>query len=288
MKVLTAGPGGMPRNAATVARERRESNGLDLRARTRVNQGLRLRAGALQDTRRKAAPMVNVVIVLVTLSLVPLAGCASSKQARSVEPSGFLGDYSLLQEGREGEALLLYIKPHVAWKEYARIQLDPVQIWRGPRSKADGIPSEDLQRMADHFYNLIYFALSEDYEMVDAPGPGTLRVQVALTKLEESWVAPDIISTIVPKARLASKLTDFATGKPAFVGEAAVEAKVTDARTGELLYASVGRRVGGKNLDASALRSWGDVEHIMEFWAAQGRYRLCELREGVDCVRPEE
>ena len=41
------------------------------------------------------------LLIMVAL----LVGCASTKQARSMEKSGFLGDlYPLMQKGKEGEA----------------------------------------------------------------------------------------------------------------------------------------------------------------------------------------
>ena len=46
------------------------------------------------------------IIGILVISAVALAGCAQSKQARSVKTSGFLGNYDLLEEGT-GEQLLL-------------------------------------------------------------------------------------------------------------------------------------------------------------------------------------
>ena len=45
----------------------------------------------------------NTLVVLALAGL--LAGCAAGSQARSVQESGFLGDYSMLREGKDGEAV---------------------------------------------------------------------------------------------------------------------------------------------------------------------------------------
>ena len=50
-----------------------------------------------------------------SLVLAMIAGCALTRQTRSVEKSGFLGDYSDLREGGSGEAQLVYIKPGARW-----------------------------------------------------------------------------------------------------------------------------------------------------------------------------
>jgi hypothetical protein len=115
--------------------------------------------------------------------------------------------------------------------------------------------------------------------------PDTLRVQVAITKLEESHVVMDVMSTVIPATRALSGLDKLVTGKPAFVGEAAIEVKVTDAMSGELLGAGVDHRVGGKLLQASHFTSWGEVQEIMQEWAAYGSYNLCELQKRSNCIK---
>lgn len=234
---------------------------------------------------RKVALMVAVMV---------LAGCAATKHARDVTTSGFLGDiYPMMRKGGEGEALLVYRSPKVhrgMRGGYRKILLDPVTIWRGHESREDGITSKDAHHIADTFYSLIYAELGKDYEMVQAPGPHTLRIRVAITKLEESHVVLDVISTVpAPMNVLAleSRLQGLVTGKPSFVGEASVESKVMDAETGELLAAVVDRRVGGKTLDAESFDSWGDVYQTLEFWAKQARFRLCRERGEAECVPPE-
>ena len=99
--------------------------------------------------------MMRVQGIMCIVFLALLSGCAATKQARDVEQTGFLGDiYPLLQEGKEGDALLVY-KPgkidHARAAQYTRILLDPVTIWRGEKSKMEGLPQEELQTLADHF-----------------------------------------------------------------------------------------------------------------------------------------
>ena len=47
------------------------------------------------------------------VAIAMLAGCESepTRQVRQVTPSGFLGDYSMLREGGQGEAALVYFNP---------------------------------------------------------------------------------------------------------------------------------------------------------------------------------
>ena len=240
--------------------------------------------------------MIRLQSVMLIAMFLFLPGCAATKQARTVERLGFLKElYPKMSEGNEnaGEPLLIYKSPKVALippNTYTKFMLDPVLIFRGPESKMHGISQDQAQLMGDTFYALIYQEVSKDYEMIDKPGPNTLRAQIAITHLEESWPMLDVVSGIpAPMNALAagSLLKTVATGKPAFTGEAVIEAKVTDAQTGEVLRAAVDRRVGTKKLDADSFNSWSDVYESLRYWAENGRYQLCKARQiRTDCPKP--
>ena len=232
---------------------------------------------------------------LITLVLL-LSACPATKQARTVDRLGFLKDlYPVMSPGNEdaGESLLIYKNPKAALippNSYTMIMLDPVLIFRGPESKMEGISQDQAQVLADTFYALIYQELSKDYEMVEKPVPSALRAQVAITHLEKSWPMLDVVSSIpAPMNVLAagSLLKTVATGKPAFTGEVVIEAKITDAQTGEVLRAIVDRRVGTKKLGAESFNSWSDVYESLRYWAENARYQLCKARQiRTDCPQP--
>ena len=131
-------------------------------------------------------------------AIVLLSGCAPTKQARSVETSGFLGDlYPLMHEGSDGEALLVYRSPAVATiprGTYTKILLDHAQVWGPPTTNATR--QKEAQHVADLLYGLVYLSLSKDYEMVSEPGPNTLRIQTAITRADPAYVVLRAVSTI--------------------------------------------------------------------------------------------
>ena len=230
--------------------------------------------------------MKRLIVFFLILSMALMAGCARTRQAATTEKTGFLGDYSKLHKGKAGEEVLYYKNPKAYWAGYDKILLDPVTVWRGKKTKNEGIPEQDVQAMIDNFYGMLHAELAKDYKLVTEPEAGALRIQVAITKLEESWETLDAVSNILPPMIVISEARKYTTGKPAFVGEAGIEIKVTDAPTRELLYAGVDRRVGGKSL--AKPDSWDDVNAIMLHWAQKARFRLCQFREGSDCVAPEK
>jgi hypothetical protein len=225
--------------------------------------------------------------LFATVLAISIAGCADTTRDRNVHYSGFLGEYSSLVKGDDKQAERRYLRPGVDWGSYDRVLLDPVMLWRGDKSRRDGVSSHEAQAMMDYFYQVIYKDLEEQgLDMVTSPLPDTLRVQVALTKLKESRVVLDVVSTVVPAGLVLSGLDKAITGKPAFVGEAEIEYTVKDAVSGELLAAGVDHRVGGKFLQASHLTSWGEVEDMMKLWAVYGSYNLCKLQKRATCLEP--
>ena len=234
---------------------------------------------------------VNWLLRVIFLSaLALLIGCATSqsKQARRVEKSGFLGDYSMLRPGGEGEALLFYENPEANWPGYNKIFLAPVAYYGGRDTYPKGFTRADLQKLVNRFYYILYNDLAEDYQMVDEPAPDTLRIQVALTSVGESSQTADSVSAVAPV--IVNPIRNFAgslSGETIFAGQASIEVKITDGLTGALLYAAVDRRVGQRTMSSTTSRT-ADVEEIMWYWGDLARYRLCTLRGGEKCIRPEQ
>ena len=97
--------------------------------------------------------MVSFDRILLIVLVAFLAGCASTKQARSMDTSGFLGDlYPLMHEGAQGEALLMYKNPRVAEiprGTYKKMLLEPVTVWGPAATEHNESRQKDLHRVAD-------------------------------------------------------------------------------------------------------------------------------------------
>ena len=213
-----------------------------------------------------------------------LAGCGSSRRVDDVRPQGFIGDYSLLTPGAEGEAVLRYVNTGADWAKYDKVLVDPVTVWGSAR--AGGIPEEDLQTAANFLYAQLQQELGKDFQLVTAPEPNTLRVTAALTDAEPANQTMVVVSNVVPLAMATSGAYEYVTGEPTWQGEAAAELKITDAETGELLAAGVDKRMGGRSM-ASAETSWTDVNNILAYWAQLVRFRLCEQQARAGCEQPK-
>ncbi|HSB44254.1 MAG TPA: DUF3313 domain-containing protein [Nitrospira sp.] len=239
--------------------------------------------------------MRQMMASILALMLV-VTGCAATQEAKSVEKSGFLGDYSLLKEGErstvsggsaENQALLIYKNPAADWRKYKKIQLDPVTVWMSQKdSQLKDVSAEDRQRLAALLWSKLDEQLRKDYEMTSQPGPDVLRIQVAITEAGSSNAVLDTVTSVIPQTRLLSGMKSLATGVSAFTGSASAEMKVTDSATGTILLEGVDRRGGTKSL-RGVTNSWNDVEEAYRYWAEKTRYRLCQWRGGMNCVEPK-
>jgi hypothetical protein len=213
-------------------------------------------------------------IVSVLACVIFVVGCARTEQAKKVETSGFIRDYSLLHPGGEGEALLVYKNSQADFSAYRTVYVEPVIVLLSQQSS---IPQEELDKLGGDLRSKVIWKLKEDFLVVPKLVPKALRVELALTEAIPADVGMDIITTLVPPAGVLSSATGLATGTQAFVGRASVEGKITDGDTGTLLAAAVDRRMGGRTLDGS-MDSWDDVHQAFEYWATKLSQRLREWR----------
>ncbi|NKB80513.1 MAG: DUF3313 family protein [Nitrospirales bacterium] len=231
--------------------------------------------------------MSHAYRVCIFFVLALSIGCAPSQQVEEVNLSGFLEDYSMLRKEGKGEPALIYRHPIISLASYDKALIDTVTVWLKGDSGLSEIPLRELRQLQLLLHVKIIEALRrESYHIVQEPGPRVMRIQAALTEAEQSNVVLDMVSTILPQAHLLSGAKKLATGTHSFVGKAGIEAKITDAETGELLVAAVDRRAGGKTLQGST-NSWDDVEQAFQFWSDRFSYRLCQERGRGFCVPPE-
>ena len=224
-----------------------------------------------------------LVLVFLFMGLVVFEGCAPTQQTTDVQTSGFLKDYSLLRSGGEGNPVLFYRNPKTDFRDYDKILVDRVTIWKGKSSQLDNVPRKDLQHLATLLeVKIIHAARLAGMRIVREPGPGVIRIRAAITEAAQSNVEMDIVTTAVP----LPSFSKMATGTRAFVGKATIEGEMTDSVTGEVLMAGVDRRAGGRTFEGSR-NPWDDVEKAFQYWSDRFSQRLCEERGGKFCVPAE-
>jgi len=213
------------------------------------------------------------LIAFLALS-IGATGCAT-RQTGKAQPSGFLGDYSQLTPGSGGEAQLRYINPNVDWKKYNAVLIDTPQVYAD--SETTELSQSDQKKLTDALQEALTEALEKNYEIVEEPGPGVLRVRTAITQAQGAKLAMNAVTGIIPQLRLLTMIGGMATDTATFVGKCSAEGEIIDSVTGERLAAGVDQRAGTKD-PKNMLNKWGDVESAFEEWAEKLRARLESLR----------
>jgi Protein of unknown function (DUF3313) len=193
-------------------------------------------------------------------------------------PSGFLGnDYSLLTppaEGSDQQAMLRYTNANTNWSNYNAIIIAPVTFWAVDDSK---VSAADQQTLCNYAYSAFVKEFGKNFIIVNQPGPGVMKLSVALTDATSAVPGLRSISVVVPQARALSAIKMVATGTYAFVGSAQGSAKLNDSVSGQLLAAWADKRAGGTSIKNVDVFQWGDAENAIDYWANGLDKRLVAL-----------
>jgi uncharacterized protein DUF3313 len=226
---------------------------------------------------RATRHIVALALVAVTLSATGCGLIWPTRERRDVPvQSGFLGDYSGLSAKQGAAVQEVYINPAAAWSNYNAIHIDSVSLWASGDSPTPS--AADQQMLTNMLYQSMHDKLAEKFTLVDHPGPGVIRVRMALTQVKGARVALNAITTVIPQLRLVTTLGGVAADTAVLVGSASAEMEVTDSMTNERLAAGVDSRAGTKGL-ARAFSKWADVQAICDYWAEHARDFF--VKEGV-------
>jgi len=234
---------------------------------------------AVKQDRQGQSGMVILAGFLV-LALA-LSSCATTRQPRQApELSGFLGDYSQLQEGKGDQAALVYIDPAVDFSKYDAVIIDSVTFWTEGSEGSKGVSAEEQQALTDYTYEALHRELGKVLKIVTSPGPGVMRLRVALTEAKGARVASKTVTAVIPQLRLIATLGGMAADVAVTVGTASMEMEATDSLTNRRLAAAADERWGTKTL-RGGLKKWSDAKNAIDYWAERVRTRIQEVRGGA-------
>ena len=123
------------------------------------------------QTLRKWGARFRLASVLV---LVLVSACDSD--GPEIETLGFLDDYTQLAPGRPGQASLIYIDEQADFSAFDAILVEPVVAW----AKPEGEPTAATQQLAKNLDEDLRRELAHEFELVDRPRAGSLRLRAAL------------------------------------------------------------------------------------------------------------
>src|SRR5215813_4010652 len=204
-----------------------------------------------------------------------LLGASQVMAAEKPQFSGFLGDYSKLQY-KPGTGMLYnypYVKPNTDFAAYNQFLIDAITIFPNSAAKFKGINANDAALLEKSYHDAMVKALTAaGYQVVEAPGPGVVRIRAAFTDLVPVNPVLNTATTIIPQARLLSGIVSTASGSNLFVGQVGIEAAFLDAQSNEVLAENVAKEAGKKYIpftdrEFDPTSTWGQVEQRIDYWA---------------------
>ena len=238
--------------------------------------------------------MMRFFSLFLTVALTVFLVACGTKRANTVENSGFLGSdlYSKMETNTNDDtrALRLYkstnSKKPAHMKRFTKVLVNPIVVYLKDDTLKD-VGHNNAQVIANQFYDKLTAELSKDYTLTTTIAPDVLVITAAITNLEDANPTMNAVSTVLPLAAVTSSAYSYFSDEPSYQGQVAVEAKMMDGGTGEILVAAQDRRLGGKGVGEKTLNSWHDVEQTLTFWAQASRRSLCKLRGATTCVAPK-
>jgi hypothetical protein len=183
-------------------------------------------------------------------------------QVRNARYSGFLKDYSQLKPSREHEGVQSYQNPSKSLQDYDKFLIDPVIVHFAPNAQGSGVDPIKLKKLTDYFLYEAVRALVKRYRVVSEPGPGVLRLRMAITDVQTTQPMFNI--------HPATKLLGLG------IGGASMEAEALDSKTGERILAVVDKRSGEYNPLPSAAEfdEFGHAKEVVKHWVERFVSRL--------------
>ena len=222
---------------------------------------------------------------------------ASEASASNVARVGFLTDYARLRP-QAGGGMLCWRSPDVDWKRYDKVLFERIQVYIAPGSQKPVDPT-DLRMLIDYFHGALVKAIRAEAQVVNAAGPGVLRVQIALTSLVPTNTVESLAGTAVPYGFVAEIGSGAATGRPAgstpYLGQTGLEVKFRDGASGKIVAECADTEIGRKyaaDLNAGAsgaaeawvngylesFTQWSYAKDAFDKWAAVFAQRFAALR----------
>lgn len=226
--------------------------------------------------------------LICTASLVLVTACAGQERAEPGETSAIL-PVEIQADLRPGEGEfapdLVYVSARARSGSYDKIMLDPM-LYYAPLQEMQRVSSGDRQVLLNNFHILMSRELAKDFTLVEEPQAGAVRVQFAVLPTTFEPVALDTIAMVARSNPETLTTTEVLIGPVIHEADLVVEAEWTDSVTGEVLGATVDRHFGQAPGHGATLKDWGDVNRVLENYAALIRYRLCLFRKAQNCTAP--
>ncbi len=214
---------------------------------------------------------------IIALALTFTSSNIYAAETEEMPRSGFLSTYDSLKQSDEYMVEWLFFDEKANFNSYDKIILDYVQFFVKEDAEYKGLQANEMQELAEAFHQSVIKALSDKYQFVSKPGPGTMRIRLALTDVEPIKAGRNTLTAVVPVGVVLNLVKVAATGESIGVGRTSMEAEIFDTQNRMRLVAAIDTDVGKKYAGYKGDTKWAHAEGTFEAWAKDLRTFLDKL-----------
>jgi hypothetical protein len=196
-------------------------------------------------------------VLLLTLAVLSMYGCTP----KYMNFTGFLTDYSQLRSLTSNE--LRYVAPAKDF-HYSQFIIDPIEVHFHKKAKGGDTDIAELNKLTQYMFEAMHKALQDHYQVVRQPGPGVARIRVAITDIQKSSPALNVL----PASKLMGK----------GIGGVSMEGEMLDSVTGRQMAAVV-QSQKGEMMSLSGLSKYGDARAVIDDWAQKMVQHIAEANK---------
>lgn len=199
----------------------------------------------------------KLIACLAIAALTPLHAIASD--------SGFIENQADLQSAPFDTSQLLYKKQDLDLRAYNKLMIDEIEFRYADDSPYKDISNSELQKVRQTALTSLQKAISDRYEIVDAPGPGVLHLRAAMTDIRATKKGKNLLS--FTPVGLVKQGIDTVAGLIIVLHTVTAEAELRDSVSGERLIAVIDPYAGYPSRGNARRASWDDVTDTLDDWA---------------------
>ena len=215
--------------------------------------------------------------ITMVMTIILSSSIIYAADTKDMQRSGFLTTYEGLKQTDEYMVEWVYINEKADFKSYNKLVLDYVVFFVKEDAEYKGLQIDEMQQLAEAFHKSIIKELSDKYQFVSEPGPGVMRIRLALTDVQPIKPTINFLTSVVPVGLALNVVKVGATGTSIGVGKTSMEAEIFDTQSKMRLAAAIDENIGGKYTGYKGDTKWAHAEGTFEAWAKDLRKFLDNL-----------
>ena len=209
--------------------------------------------------------MKSIKALMLVSTMSVLFGCTSGSIPKATKYTS----YSDFTQGPDGGVDLVWAKIGLRdpqrlkakLSKYDSVVIDQVFVV----ADSNSISEQEIEQLTHYMMDRMKQTISPYKAIVDQPTDKTLRLSIALSNIETPNPVLAVTSSVLPVGLAISTISKVTTGEHTNVGSASIELLVSDAVTGQPLFAAIDRQAGNKDL-STMIDSIDDAKDAIDYW----------------------